>query len=281
MDKSKSLINAYRVNGTEHQGMRLSIINPHYHNFYELYFFYGDGMRYFLENRIYCLKKHDVIAVDMLTYHRTNYSVTKNADRINVSFSPDILDHVQDDEIRASAKEFFRRVKYIDGCSYDNEYVERSLQQLISLCETDTSDRTADMRKTLILLDIVFLLMNTGEPAAGKGRTPDSGVSDTDRFSDIIAYINASFCKDISLSIIAGKYSMSRYYLCRKFRKITGAGITEFINSRRLSEAEKLLKNTGYSITKICELTGFNSLSYFSRIFKKTYAEAPCVFRKH
>ena len=94
MDKDRSCITAYRVTGTDHQAMRLSMINPHYHSFYELYFFFGDRMRYFLENRIYCLKRHDVVAVDMLTYHKTNYSLSKDPDRINVSFSPEILNHI-------------------------------------------------------------------------------------------------------------------------------------------------------------------------------------------
>ena len=54
---------------------------------------------------------------------------------------------------------------------------------------------------------------------------------------------------------------------------------TEFVNQYRVNQAKNLLllDNT---VTEVCFACGFESLSYFNRIFKKITGENPLQFKK-
>ena len=52
----------------------------------------------------------------------------------------------------------------------------------------------------------------------------------------------------------------------------------EYLHQYRVSQAKKLLKQD-VSIAEVAELSGFESLSYFNRVFKKIVGENPSTYR--
>jgi AraC-like DNA-binding protein len=54
---------------------------------------------------------------------------------------------------------------------------------------------------------------------------------------------------------------------------------TEFVNQYRVREAKRLLL-ADQSVTEVCFASGFESLSYFNRIFKKVTGQNPMQFKK-
>ena len=272
-------IYAYKVSHPSNLHSKLGMINPHYHAGYEVYIFLGDKMQYFLEDRIYSLKKNDIVIVDTFKYHKTQYLTSKDPTRINLSFELSGLALIKDKEIHSEIIDFLKTAKYIDSSLYKSSTLLNSLDQLISICDNDTFNERICFRKKAILLDILLQLMDISQDNVNeKDNLPEQDDISV-KISNIIKYINHSFSKDISLYDIAEKYNISRYYLCRIFKKYTGMGIVDFVNNKRLIEAEKLLKNTDYSISKISKLTGFNSMTYFSRLFKKIYKRSPGQFK--
>ena len=59
----------------------------------------------------------------------------------------------------------------------------------------------------------------------------------------------------------------TREHLCRTFRKHCGITATEWINDLRINYAANLLVNSNTAIIDICFGCGFQSMSYFYRIF--------------
>jgi len=55
---------------------------------------------------------------------------------------------------------------------------------------------------------------------------------------------------------------------------------SEYINSLRVNYASNLLINTNTPVIDICYTCGFQNLSYFYRVFKRTYNLSPGDFRK-
>ena len=85
---------------------------------------------------------------------------------------------------------------------------------------------------------------------------------------------------DFSLEDIA-KHSHYNYSYCsRYFKKRTGKGFLEFLNFVRICEAEKLMLNTDYSMTKIAYYCGFSSLISFSRTYKRIRGYPPTFINK-
>lgn len=72
--------------------------------------------------------------------------------------------------------------------------------------------------------------------------------------------------------------NMSQEHLTREFRKYLDITPTEFINTKRMNLAIKLLLEADHEIIDICHECGFNNLSYFYRIFHKQYGCAPKEF---
>lgn len=60
---------------------------------------------------------------------------------------------------------------------------------------------------------------------------------------------------------------------------MTRTTFTEFVNQHRIREAKRLLL-AGQSVTEACFASGFESLSYFNRIFRKLTGQNPMAFRK-
>ncbi len=105
-------------------------------------------------------------------------------------------------------------------------------------------------------------------------------VKDSETFQKILNYIFDNIQKEISINKIAKDVHMSTPSFCRYFKKRTKKTFTEYVNNLRVVNACKLLTNSDLSISQICYESGFNSLSYFNRQFKKYKNMSPKVYAK-
>ena len=94
-----------------------------------------------------------------------------------------------------------------------------------------------------------------------------------------IEYMNKNFAHQITTAELSSTLSFNESYFCRLFKNIIGTTATEYLNFVRVCKAETMLKN-GASISDASYKSGFSSLSYFNRIFKKYKHYTPSEFRK-
>lgn len=73
---------------------------------------------------------------------------------------------------------------------------------------------------------------------------------------------------------------LSPSHLLRSFREAFGVTPHQFIQSRRLLEARRLLQATDLPVTEICLQAGFESLGTFSTLFRNRFGAAPSAWRK-
>jgi AraC family cel operon transcriptional repressor len=71
----------------------------------------------------------------------------------------------------------------------------------------------------------------------------------------------------------------SREHVARNLKKYCGVTVTEYINRLRINYASNLLINTNTPIITICFECGFQSMSYFYRVFKLYRSISPAEFR--
>ena len=86
--------------------------------------------------------------------------------------------------------------------------------------------------------------------------------------------------ENLSISQIASTLNVSTYYLMHVFKKQTGLTINEYKSALRIAQAKILLKKTNKSISEIADICGFESLQYFSRVFKQSEGIFPSKYRK-
>ena len=100
-----------------------------------------------------------------------------------------------------------------------------------------------------------------------------------ERMHRIHQFVEANFQKTIDTQQIANEVNLSLPAFCRYMKKTTKFTYTDFVNQYRVQYAKKLLIQDK-NVTETCFESGFESLSYFNRIFKKWTGEAPSSFRK-
>jgi AraC-like DNA-binding protein len=93
------------------------------------------------------------------------------------------------------------------------------------------------------------------------------------------AYISNHQSEYFSLSDLARSVHVSTFYFCKIFKKATGLTFIEFRNRLRIKMAKKLLVNPNLSVSEIAYSVGFQSLTQFNRLFRRTVGESPTAFR--
>lgn len=86
--------------------------------------------------------------------------------------------------------------------------------------------------------------------------------------------INTNYSARISLDELANDCGITKYHLVRQFKRYTGQTIFTYINVLRCQKAELCIRE-GMSITEAAYESGFESLSYFSRTYKKFMKASP------
>lgn len=96
----------------------------------------------------------------------------------------------------------------------------------------------------------------------------------------VLDYVNANYASPISVSDMAEICHVSYSYFSRLFSQMTGQTFTEYLNSVRLSAAERLLITTDLNITEIAFTCGFSDISYFTKRFTSKNDLSPMNYRK-
>lgn len=86
---------------------------------------------------------------------------------------------------------------------------------------------------------------------------------------------------DFSVQHFQKELGMSRMQLHRKLKALTGHSASDFIRIQRLIRASEMLVKTDNNISEVCYQTGFTSLSYFAKCFKKQFGTTPKEYASH
>jgi AraC-like DNA-binding protein len=101
------------------------------------------------------------------------------------------------------------------------------------------------------------------------------------RIRDIMSYLEERAVHErLTLEVVAAKYGISRFYLCRLFKEVTGITFVRYITSLKVNEAKRLLVDTDMSMIEISESVGYESLSNFEKNFKTETGIIPSKYRR-
>ena len=98
--------------------------------------------------------------------------------------------------------------------------------------------------------------------------------------STAVAYLHAHLTEPIAMEDLALETGLSANYLGERFRAELGQTVTDYLNRLRIDRARDLLDRTSDSITDIALSTGFDSISYFGKIFRRHTGHTPREYRR-
>lgn len=134
-------------------------------------------------------------------------------------------------------------------------------------------------RTRAYLIEALFLLI---KPEENTTYTESSyiGAHCSQLVLDTIYYLQTHYNEKITISMLTQILNTNRTTLLAEFKKYTNISLNRYLMQLRMRIATTLLRDTELPILEICERTGFNDISYFSKAFKKEINYTPSEYRK-
>jgi AraC-like DNA-binding protein len=164
---------------------------------------------------------------------------------------------------------FFRRKKPVLRIGLDEGLRQRFIA-LVNDAERNPAGTTFSSAGRIV--EILGLIQERIRSVGANGRI--SGI-----VSEAQNRILRQALQPIDFGLLAHDLGVSYTTFRRSFKQQTGVAPAQFQNTVRINRARDLLASTELSVSEIAELSGFDTVFYFSRAFKKTTGSTPKAFR--
>ena len=247
----------------------------HFHPEYEIVFISGaDGTRH-VGDHISKFEDSDLVFIGPNVPHLNfDYGIKGPYEKIVVQLKEDFLDNAfsQLPEL-ATIRELFEKAR--NGIGFYGDTKQRIGERLKAIT---TKDR---FQQLLEMLSIFHELAKSKEMTLLNSQPIDDhyNLKEQQRIRSINRFIEENHQRKIDAEEVAALVNLSLSAFCRYFKKMTRLTFTEFLNQYRINQAKKLLLQDK-NVTEACYESGFASLSYFNRTFKKVTGDNPLHFKK-
>jgi len=92
-------------------------------------------------------------------------------------------------------------------------------------------------------------------------------------------FIDKNATDTINLNRIASHACLSKFHFLRLFKSLYGRTPHQYLTGVRIEKAKQLLRS-GLPVSDTCFLTGFESISSFKALFKKSTGLTPSLYQK-
>ena len=262
------------VVGRSRYDEKMDMAQSHFHDRYEIYYLLSGERFYFIDHRMHLVQAGDLVFIDRYALHQTRDTGISHHERILIEFPQEFLEPLYG-ELTGILPQLFRKGGYV--IRLQDEERRRIESMLFEMLSNAAGERAHS--ELYLKLQLAELLIRAARI------TPQSG-EQRDVFHptlrEIIGWISANF-RDPALKLedVSERFAISKYYLCRLFKQDTGYTFTHYVNLLRISEAQRLLRETSEKVVTICEMAGFENLHHFCRVFKQISHVSPLQYRKN
>ncbi|MFC5405475.1 response regulator transcription factor [Cohnella soli] len=188
----------------------------------------------------------------------------------NEAFVEHVVAYLEETSIDYLFNEYVNMV--IRYCLKNNiDFLEKIEQEVYSGKVLDgLDDNHAVLRLITAMIDRIFDELD--EWGAGNVRNASVQLSVID---SIIRYIDRNVHEEVTLQMVAAKFTVNPSYLSRVFKAATGQGFVKYVTGRKIDKAKALLEDGVMDIADIAHGLGFSDQQYFNRVYKKTTGLTP------
>ncbi|HCD46092.1 MAG TPA: AraC family transcriptional regulator [Lachnoclostridium sp.] len=248
----------------------------HSHDGFEVYLFLDGEINYYIEQYCYPLMGSELLLINPGEYHRAVLLDTVKYKRMTLNVSAGILRELSDAETDLTA--CFTNAKGTGKVLHLNTQELQSFIFAAKQLEMALNGRAAYghrllakscLLQVLVQLNRLFLM-------AGKQKIENTMPALVQK---VIEYVEQNLTDHINLDDISSSLCFNSAYINRQFKKITGLTIGQYILCKKVDLAKRYLCEN-HSLMEVCELSGFNDYSNFSRTFTSRVGCSPSEYRK-
>lgn len=260
----------------DYQKRSLNMQFQHFHNYYEVYFLLDDTAMHIIEGEYFVLQRYDLVLLKPQLLHKSMYpeheepkarliigfrfpleaGFERETQRLLSLFDEKVPIFRFDDAILQTLVSYFNEIYVLGSSNLPGSalMIHRTFQKILWTIEINRKTNRYKRQETVnSIIQTIY---------------------------DITSYLHSHFDEELSLPMLADKFSISPFYLSRKFGEVTGTSYVTYVQLVRIRHAQHLLLYSTASIMEICEKCGFLSFSQFNRVFHKYCGMSPTEFRK-
>ncbi|WP_077623003.1 AraC family transcriptional regulator [Sediminibacillus massiliensis] len=260
----------------------------HSHERFEIYFFHGGDCKYLIGDHIYYLQPGDIIIMNGLTLHRANPEAGTCYERSVIEFSSEwvkpILKSLNVPELLQPfytlGNVLFRGISANERNAIEELIKEIANLDLNSLDENGDKmeNRLKEGEVSTLLVHLLFKIYELSKIRLVK--IPPARSEKQLHVNRVAKWIDQNFSKDINLDHISDSLNISKYYMSRIFKDVTGYTVMQYLMCCRINRAKYLLEiYPEKTILEVALDSGFESASHFSRYFRKQVKITPTEYR--
>jgi len=247
----------------------------HFHPEYELVYIEGaTGTRHIGEH-ISTYEGSDLVLIGSNIYHLNfDYGVRSEYQKVVVHLKKEFVEkHFAEVPELKHIKTLFKKSQ--NGIAFKGAIKKNIGERLFKL------EHLTPLQQYLELIEVLQSLAETKEIELLHEQPIHNKHSNREqkRLNNIYAFVDKNYHRKIELEEVSKMSFMTKEAFCRFFKKKTTYTFIEFLNRYRISQSKQYLM-LGKSVSEACFNSGFESLSYYNRIFKRITNENPSKFRK-
>ncbi|GAB3014048.1 AraC family transcriptional regulator [Spirosoma pulveris] len=247
----------------------------HYHPEYEIVYIEGANGTRHVGDHISRYEGSDLVFIGPNIPHLNfDYGVKTDHKKVVVQLKEDFLGEVlwQAPEFAAITQLFERARSGISFYGHTKQVVGEQLHQLADL---------PPFERLMQLLSIFQRLATSTESVSlhGEAVSATYKLTEQQRLKRVNQFIAEHYSCHLSIADVAAIANLTEAAFCRYFKRMTRLTFTQFLNQYRVNQAQKLLL-VDSTVTEACFACGFESLSYFNKIFRRVTGENPLQFKK-
>lgn len=253
-----------------------SMRRMHYHDTFELFLVLEGRKTLLLGNKKYLLSKGSLFVVEPFVLHMTTAAEGEKCLRYIIELSQKALSPLLNEQ---ECGHLFGGISTcVANLGNDELYFAHTLFKDAHQYKNSKDPLAGKlMVMTLTYLTDFIRRSKNGGSAIDLPRT---GTQPEEPIMQALSYINLNYSKPITLDYISKYAHMSRSNFCLVFKKAVGDTFVNYVNSLRISQAHRLITTTDLPLFEIAARTGFSSVDYMTRIFKKVHGTAPAKLRR-
>jgi AraC-like DNA-binding protein len=110
---------------------------------------------------------------------------------------------------------------------------------------------------------------------------PAAGKKTEGRIGKVFQYVHRHSAETVALREVASLIHLSESAFCKFFKRTTGKTFSDYLADIRIGHACHLLSESDDTISAIAFRSGFDSLTYFNRVFLRKKGVSPREFRRN
>jgi AraC family transcriptional regulator len=99
------------------------------------------------------------------------------------------------------------------------------------------------------------------------------------RLRRVLDYIDSYLAQSLAIEELAQVAGLSKYHFGKMFKQSTNVTIHQYVLSRRIGQAQKLLSDPRYSLAYVALAAGFPNQSHFTTVFTSRMGITPAAYR--